>query len=340
MRKTFTLLGLVGFLILSAQYHSFNYVGALSSNGWTSHSGTLGQQSTLQTASDIGNSLNYTGIPSPVGNRAYLTSTQSEDVNLAFAQPVLTTAYISFLMKVTDVGTLAANTTATAPGYFMHFSALFGNDLGSTGIVSRLSLRKGSSPNTFNIGILNTTGGTTTVNDIYGGSAPTDYQSGTTYLVVLKYDMTGTNGQTSLWINPAIAAEGTPTHTSAFGTSSKLTQVASVALRQANNIGNIEIDELRLGNSWNEVINSGSLSANEFLKNDDLLISNTLVDNHFKLLTKDEAQIQIYSLAGNLVKKGTFKTNNIVDVSMLAKGAYFVIISNGKIKSTVKIIKK
>lgn len=204
-------------------------------------------------------------------------------------------------MNVTDTGTLAANTKSTAPGYFMHFSALSGNDLGNTGIVSRLSLRKGSSANTFNIGILNTTGGTTTINDMYGNSNPVDYQVGITYLVVLKYDMTGTNGQTSLWINPAITSEGTPTNTSAFGTSSKLSQVASVALRQANNIGNIEFDEIRLGNSWNQVINGSTLSTNESIKNKDFLISTTLIGNDFKLLTKENALIQIYSESGNLV---------------------------------------
>lgn len=339
MRKTFTLLAVTGSLLLSAQYQNFNFSGSLSSNGWASHSGTIGQVSTLTTASDLGNSLNFTGISTPSGNRILLTSTQSEDVNFAFSQPVTTTAFVSFLMKITDVGTLAANSVTTAPGYFMHFSALSGNDLGSTGLVSRLSLRKGSAADTFNIGILNTTGGSTTVNDIYGSANPINYQVGTTYLVVIKYDMTGANGQTSLWMNPSLASQGNPTHSSAFGSSSKLSQVASVALRQANNIGNIEIDEMRLGSSWTDVMGA-ALSTNDLPVTKNLLISNTLVEHDFRLLTKEKSQIEIYSAAGNLVKKGNFSPNETVDVSFLSSGIYFLKINSGTNISTVKIVKK
>nr|WP_314498733.1 T9SS type A sorting domain-containing protein [uncultured Chryseobacterium sp.] len=339
MKKALTFLSLAGSLLVSAQYESFNFSGPLSSNGWSSHSGTLGQLSTLTSVSDFGNSLHHPGLPTPVGNRAFLTSAQSEDVNFTLPQPITTTAFVSFLLKITDVNSLAANTVATPPGYFLHFSALSGSTLGTTGMVSRLSLRKGSAANTFNIGILNTSGGAASMNDIYGTAAPQDYQVGITYLVVLKYDMTGATGQTSLWINPSLTSEGNPNHSSAFGSSAKLSQVASIALRQANNMGSLEIDEMRLGTSWASVM-GGALSTSESSASKDLLISNTLVDHSFKLLSKGRSQIEIYSTTGNLVKNGSYNSNETVDISELSSGIYFLKISNGKNISTVKIVKK
>lgn len=339
MKKTLTFLSLAGSFCLSAQYHSFNFSGALSSNGWDSHSGTQGQLSTLTSASDLGSSLNYPGIPTPSGNRAFLTSAQTEDVNFSLAEPITTTAFVSFLMKVTNTASMAANTVTTAPGYFMHFSPFSGTSLGNTGIVSRLSVRKGSAANTFNLGIFNTTGGAATVNDLYGSAVPQDYQVGITYLVVVKYDMTGTRGRTSLWINPSQSSEATPVHSSSFGSSNKLSQVKSIALRQANNMGSLEVDEMRIGSSWAEVM-GGTLSTGEVPVSKDILISNTLVDDSFTLLAKDRSQIEIFTTSGNLVKKGTYQSLETVDVSDLSSGIYILQISNGKHISTVKIVKK
>ncbi len=339
MKKSLTLLSVVGTLFLSAQYESFNFSGALSSNGWVSHSGTPGELSTLTSASDFGNSLYYPGMPAPSGNRAFLTSEQSEDVNFSLPQPITTTVFASFLIKVTDVSSLIAHNSTAVPRYFLHLSPSSGSSLGTGGKVSRLSLRKGSAANTFNIGIVNAAGGTANLNDIYGTATPQDYQVGITYLIVLKYDMTGAKGRTSLWVNPAATSEASPTHSSEFGSSSKLSQVKSIALRQANNIGSLEIDEMRLGSSWAEVM-GGVLSAEEVSLPKELLISNTLVDQGFRLLSKERSQIEIFSTSGNSVRKGSYHSNEFVDISELSPGIYFLKIKNGKKISTVKITKK
>lgn len=340
MKKKFILVSLLSSVLYFAQYDGFEYTGALSSNGWITHGGTAGQAVTLTTPSDLSGSLNYPGIVTPRGNRALITSAQSEDLNLAFSQPVTTTAYASFLLKVTDISTMTVNTQTTAPGYIMHFSRFSGDDLGSTGLVSRLSFRKGSTANTFNIGILNTTGGSAGMTDLYGSVTPTEYQVGTTYFVVLKYDMTGSTGQTSIWINPTVDSEANPTHSSSFGSSTKLGEVSSLALRQSNNAGSVEVDEIRLGTSWQEVVGAAFLATTELNASKKALISNTLVKEGFTLLTDKQANIQIYSASGNLIMNGNYQAKSKVNLSDLSKGIYILkVTEEGKI-STIKIVKQ
>jgi hypothetical protein len=56
MKKLFLLLLLFTNICLGQVSDTFNYTGALNSNGWTTHSGTSGQIVTST------NSLSYTGI--------------------------------------------------------------------------------------------------------------------------------------------------------------------------------------------------------------------------------------------------------------------------------------
>lgn len=340
MKKNYILLSLLSSVFMFAQYEGFDYAGALSSNGWSAHSGTVGESLPVATASDLGSSLNYPGIVTPKGNRGLITSAQTEDVNLAFTQPATTTAYASFLMKVVDNSTMSVNTLNTTPGYIMHFARYSGEDIGSTGWVSRLCVRKGSSASTFNIGILNTTGGSAGLIDLYGSSTPVEYQVGTTYFVVLKYDMTGTTGQTSIWMNPTVSSEATPNHKSAFGTSAKLPEVASLAFRQSNNAGSVEVDEIRLGKTWEEVVGAAFLATSDVPTKNKALISNTLVKDGFTLLTKNSAKVEIYSLTGSLVKNLTVAPHTNINVSNLMTGTYVVKITEGNEISTVKIIKQ
>lgn len=337
MKKNFILLSLVSSMLTFAQYHSFDYTGALSSNGWSAHAGTVGESVTLITASDSGNSLNYPGMVTPKGNRALITSAQTEDVNLAFTEPVTTTAFASFLIKVVDNSTMTANTQNTAPGYIMHFARYAGEDIGTAGWISRLSFRKGSSSSTFNLGILNATGGSAGLTDLYGTTTPVEYQVGTTYFVVLKYDITA--GQTSIWINPTVSSEATPTHSSSFGTS-KPVEISSLAFRQSNNAGSVEVDEVRLGKTWEEVVGAAFLTSNEVSAKKTALISNTLVKEQFKLLTKNSTKLEIYSISGNLVKSTVASPNATINVAHLTKGTYIVKITEGNQVSTVNIIKQ
>ena len=71
---------------------------------------------------------------------------------------------------------------------------------------------------------------------------------GETYFVVMKYDMTGDKGITSIWVNPSSTTEPIPNHTTDAGggkTTKKQPQIASLSLRQTKNkMASVDIDEI------------------------------------------------------------------------------------------------
>lgn len=339
MKKNYFLVLSLFFVALNAQYDGFTRTGALTgADNWERHSGTAGQIVMLTTPSDLGNSLNYSGASAPTGNRIGMSTAFSEDANKKFTTAQTAAAFVSFFMKVTDESSFSANTLTTAPGYAAHFSPTSGADIGSTGFVARLSLRKGASAGKYNIGILNTTGGAAGLTDIYGSATPAEYNVNTTYFVVIKYDMTGATGVSSLWINPAISSEGSPTVSSAFGTSAKQSQIESLALRNSTNTGIWELDELRMGSTWAEVVGA-TLKVTD-VKGDSKILSNTRVKDQFRVLAKGTSGVEIFNSAGQLVKKLSAESNQPIFVSELTKGIYFVKVqNNGKI-SSAKIIKE
>lgn len=259
MKKTL-LLFVLGFapLWLHGQtifYEPFNATGLLNgSNGWVKHSGTENQIQYKTSPGDVGASLSYSGIPAPTGNRIRIDSTYSEDVNKAISPAVTDSVYASFLLKVMSSTSLQDNNQNGA--YFMHFLPNAGASVGTTGFVSRVHIRAGSAPNTFNLGVLNNSGGTQTSTNIFGAS-PQDYSVGQTYFVVVKYSrITNT---VSLWVNPPVglASEPPPTFTNNTGTGGAPAQLASLAIRNSNpsgrGTGNLELDEIRVSRSWSEV---------------------------------------------------------------------------------------
>ncbi len=236
-------------------YEPFNGTGLLTgSNGWQTHSGTIGQIQYETSPSDVGSSLAYPGLPAPIGNRIRLDSTQSEDVNKQISPDVVDSLYVSFLLKVLSTTSLLANDQLGA--YFIHFLPQSGTAVGTTGFVGRLHIKAGSAAGTFNLGVLNNAGGTPTVTDIYGAS-PQDYPIGQTYFVVMKYVRT-TNTAT-LWVNPPVglSSEPPPTHTNNTGTSPAPSQIRALAIRNASTFGrgtgNLELDEIRVSRAWADV---------------------------------------------------------------------------------------
>lgn len=336
MKKIFTLLSLAIISVVNAQYDGFAYNTALNSNGWTTYSGAGGQLIPLTTPSDDGNSLAYSGIPASKGNRIFLTPANTEDVTKSFDEEATGAAYASFLIKVTDTSTAHPNTFAYAPtGYFFHFSPNTGS-IGTTGLVGRLGIRQGSNSNKFNIALLNTTGGSASLTDLYG-QTPIDYNINETYFVVVKYDMSGEKGKSSIWINSL--SENNPTHESDFGSSTKLSVVKSAAFREAPNGGNIEVDEVRLGSTWDEVTKA-TLSTDDIVDKNRNIISNNLIVDQFKVLSNQQTSIEIYSLSGQLVKSSKLAPQSNVNISNLSSGVYVIKITEGTKTYTQKIIKK
>jgi hypothetical protein len=230
---------------LNAQtFEPFNFSGALNANGWTTHSGTAGQFQTLETPSDAGNSLYFTNLASSAGNRTTYVAGNGEDVNKAISG-ISGTGYLSFLLNVTNTTGLSLT-----GDYFTGFAATAGTTV--TIFAPRLFIKAGVTPNTFQLGIQNTTGGTPT--QTYD---PIEYPIGTTVFVVVKLNASVSPIQASLFVNPAPGStEGTPSAFNASGTNT-FTSFASIFLRQSGTLtsgtGNLEVDEIRVGSTWESV---------------------------------------------------------------------------------------
>jgi hypothetical protein len=226
-------------------FESFNFSGALNANGWTTHSGaTPGQFQSLETPSDIGNSLYFTNLASSAGNRTTYVAGNSEDVNKAVTG-VSGTGYLSFLLNVTNTAGLT-----TTGDYFTGFGATAGSSV--TIFAPRVFIRAGITPNTFQLGVQNTTGGSP--NQTYD---PIEYPIGTTVFVVVKLNASVSPIQASLFVNPVPGStEPAPTVLNTSGTSS-FSNFASIYLRQAGNAsigtGNLQVDEIRVGSTWESV---------------------------------------------------------------------------------------
>ena len=236
-------------LLVAQTLESFNFSGLASANGWSVHSGTSGFINTINTASDQGNSLSFPGLPMSVGNRLALVAGNAEDINKAVTG-ITGIGYFSFLLKVSD--TIGLSTNANGD-YFIGFGATSGASI--TNLAARTFVKKASG-NKFQLGILNTTGGT--VAPTFG---PSLYEIGSTILVVVKLDNTVSPIAASIYVNPLPgAAQPAATVTNNQGTSS-LSNFASVYIRQhgtaASGTGNLQIDELRIGATWADVTPAG-----------------------------------------------------------------------------------
>jgi len=245
MRKIYlSSLAILACSFLFAQtFESFNFDGALNANGWTTHSGAVpGQFQVLTTPSNSGSSLSYSGLQNSIGNRAIFIAGNTEDVNKAITG-ISGVGYLSFLMNVTN-----ADTLSTTGVHFIGFGGAAGTSLSA--FAGRVYVKKGLSPNTFQLGILNYTGGTPSPTPNY---LLTEFPAGTTLLVVIKLNNTTSPIQASLFVNPVPGSpEPIPTIESSLGTSI-FNSFASVYLRHGTGIRNVEIDEIRVGSSWESV---------------------------------------------------------------------------------------
>ena len=256
------LLFILTFLSINAfaqAFESFNFTGSANANGWTTHSVTAGQEGqlvALTTPSQSGASLSYPGLAASTANRMALvagSATATEDINKPFTTSG-TTGYFSFLLNVT-------NTTGLTTGgaYFIGFGGTAGASV--TIYFPRLFIKLGATPNTFQLGILNTSGGAGAVATYLS----TEYPVGSTIFVVAKASAPAAAGAitASLWVNPVPgAAEPAAGVTNAGGTSTwPANGIQSVYLRQATGTGNYEIDEIRAGETWASVTPGAAASC-------------------------------------------------------------------------------
>ena len=336
MKKLYTLsLSILTISLSLAQASDpFLGTGSLNANGWTTHSGITGQQTITA------GSLNYTGLTSQ-GNRTQIIAGNTEDVNLASAAPLTGVAYYSALINLpfnsdgTSISGLAPNTDLIGNHFLM-----FGTAAGAvvTGFNGRIYIRFGSAAGTFNLGVLNGSGGT--ASPTYTG---VDYPAGTTHFVVVKFDFT--TNTASLWVNPVIGGtEGTPTVTNVTGTTVAPAQLASIAIRQAGTAtlgtGNIDIDEVRMGSTW-AYVTSGILRNNQNSISGLRVYPNPVTNGTLFIETSANAEktVAVFDVLGKKVLS-TSTNDNAVNVSSLNAGVYIVkITEEGKTASRKLVIR-
>lgn len=220
----------------------FDYANAelLTAHGWTGHSG-----GTTNAISVTSPGLTYAGYTPITGNAASLT-TSGQDVNKKFTETSSGSLYASFLVNVSSA--------QTAGDYFFHFAP---TDI-ATNIFMARTFVKLASNGKLAFGLSKTsTGGSTGVLPVYGDSV---YNTGETYLMVLKYQFNSGDKDDSvyLFINPVTNIEPTPTlkHGAAAASFVDPGNLGSVALRQGTgtNAPNLKIDGIRMSTAWNSVV--------------------------------------------------------------------------------------
>jgi hypothetical protein len=209
----------------------FNYAdnALLTANGWTGFSGTGTQPVDV----GVSNGLTYAGYSGVTGftaaaegNAARLDNT-GEDIQKTFTAITSGSIYYSFLINVDALN--------AATGYCIGLTTTgttFGN---------KFFVRPSSTAGKINFGISNTT----------TANYSTDFNPGTTYLIIVKYDVSAT-GSYSMWIKssgvPATeVAAGTPDVT---GSGSGSATIGGFFLRQHTASENLTIDGLRMYSTW------------------------------------------------------------------------------------------
>ncbi|MEP6663364.1 MAG: immunoglobulin domain-containing protein, partial [Verrucomicrobiota bacterium] len=169
------------------------------------------------------------------GGKLLLTQSASEDINAA-TPGIGTIVYASFKVNFSQV-------PSTNGDYFAHFK-----DNTTTGFRGRVfATATNSLPGTFRLGIAAAAG---TPNQIL----PRDLTTNTEYLVVFSYDTANFFG--TLWVNP-VSETDTSVATSDATTNLVLT---TFAFRQSAGIGSMSIDDLKVGNSFADVVSGPSVA--------------------------------------------------------------------------------
>lgn len=291
-----------------------------ANNGWLTHSGGVG------TIDILPGSLNYPGLPASTGNRVYIigASTLTRDVNAAINPTINTVGYYSALINVID----NTNLGTTVPNYFMHFAATAGNS-GVTEFPARLGIKSVNAGANFRFSILNMSGGTYT-------DCPTDLTFGTTYLVVVKFDIAANTA--SLWVNPASLGGTEPTAdaTNSSSTTAPSGILASICIRNGWDSGNsagtpkAEIDEIRVNTTWAGVTSSTGINEIKDVKS--FQISPNPSNGNITILfaPKTSYNVSVFNTLGAIVYNQTniIDNNAALNLSKLNKGIYFVQIKD------------
>ena len=199
----------------------FSYTGALTSNGWTAHSGAGNK---ILSADGSVATIDFSGG-------------SGEDVNLLFTNGAIGAnddVYASFTLNVPSGNPVNPDSSGS---YCVHFK-----DSGF-GFRGRFGLLSPAGTGDFQVAI-----STSSSNLGNGGIWASDLSFDTNYTIVISYDVA--TGESKLWVDPTSASS-----TSVSNTGSSGSLIDSIALRQgSDHTGFITVDDLVAGNSFSDVL--------------------------------------------------------------------------------------
>lgn len=353
MKKLYSLffIALTSYSFGQQFYEGFNYTSpgniggatttttdAVGSNNWLTQSNTSGSAGTIDVLS--GN-LSYPGIATSTGNKVFLAgsnSTVPRDINRGFTMPSASTVlYYSVLLNILDNTQLVASPIATGStnSYFMSFGSTSGTNVNI--LNGRLAAATVNSGANYRLQINNNSSGSTSNYTEF----PLDLSFGTTYLAVVKVDITTSPYVVSLWVNPSSlgGAEPSGAVTNNSGTNSTTTTFGSIVLRNASATPKVEIDEIKVGLTYADVTSS-TLSSASFSQIDGLKMYPNPVKGgnlHIETALNGSIEVAIFDLVGKQVVS-TKVVNNTVNVANLTAGIYVVKITEEGKTSTQKLV--
>lgn len=272
-------------------------------------------------------SLSYPDFHSSSGNSISFNG-GGFDPQIEFEAVTSGTVYSSFLFKVTDQ---SAMTDLTDGGYF----AFLGN------YDARLWVRPNpdAAGTTFDIGFG------------WESSAPstttTTYNVGDVILAVISYNID--TDELSAWINPSSSDFGADTAPTALLTSTDeadVTSISAFVVRQDSDGETpfIQMDELRIGTSWAEVVVGSGVGIDD-LSGSTLNIYPNPSTGRFYLQMGDafkaNTKVEVFNVVGMKVFETlatAYKTE--IDLSAMKQGVYYVRVDDGQNIITQKIMKQ
>ena len=310
-----------GFEYATPAYIGGNGEVGSTSNNWTTHSITSGQTTTIDIQDG---SLSYTGLTSSIGNKVYLFSNNnavSRDVNRGFTSSTASVLYYSALVNIIDNTQLN-----TFDNYFMHFGATSGGSNSTYG--GRLGVKSSNSGANFRFLILNTSNPSADPAAVFTDFGA-DFNFGTTYLVVVKYDRSTTPTTATLWINPASLGAAEPAGGISNNAGTNLFPTfASICLRNNASTPKANIDEIRVGATWADVTPLSNVGFNVKEQRKTAIYPNPATTFFNVKAPEGKYLVSVNNSIGKLVKTTDLNSIGKIEISDLSSGLYFVTVEN------------
>ena len=240
---------------------------AQSGGIWATHSGSTAVEYATS-------SLVMASYPSSnIGGSATILGSNSEDVNRTFSAVSSGNIYASALVNISAVD--------AGGNYFYHF-----RDSGGAFFARTYAKDDGNGDILF--GIKEGSAGT----EVYG---TTPFTIGTTYLIIIKYDLAA--GESSLYVLSAVAGTEPGTPEATMSGSVDATNIAQIALRQSGGIPTATIDGIRVATAWTDLMIEST--------NPVTVVSSAVSGLDYEVSTGPSAE-------GTFTVEGTNLTNDIV----------------------------